>query len=110
MYLSSAFKLSAISLSGILVLLTFSGSKHILPKVQAHEANEGCSVATVRGDYSLVLKGEVLGVGPIVSVGVSAFDGKRSLRRGSDGQCQRQCQSSSLNRNLYGESQLDRRL
>ena len=76
MYLSSAFKLSAISLSGILVLLTFSGSKHILPKVQAHEANEGCSVATVRGDYGLVLKGEVLGVGPIVSVGVSAFDGK----------------------------------
>ena len=69
-----AFKLSAFGLTGILVLLTFS--KHPLPKVQAHEAGEGCSVATLNGAYGLVLKGEVLSVGPIVAVGVSTFDGK----------------------------------
>ena len=74
MNVPSAFKLSAIGLTGILVLLTFS--KHPLPKVQAHEASEGCSVATLNGAYGLVLKGEVLSVGPIVAVGVSTFDGK----------------------------------
>jgi hypothetical protein len=76
MNLSSAFKLSAISLTGILVLLTFSKGKHILPKVEAHEASEGCSVATLNGAYGEVLTGEVLGVGPIVAVGVSRFDGR----------------------------------
>jgi hypothetical protein len=70
----SAFKLSAIGLTGIVALLSFS--KHALPKVQAHEASEGCSVATLNGAYGLVLRGEVLQVGPIVSVGVSNFDGK----------------------------------
>ena len=74
MNVPSAFKLSAIGFTGILVLLTFS--KRDLPKVQAHEASEGCSVATLNGDYGLVLTGQVLNVGPIVSVGVSTFDGK----------------------------------
>jgi hypothetical protein len=74
MNVPSAFKLSAIGFTGILVLLTFS--KHVLPKVQAHEASEGCSVATLNGDYGVVLRGEVLHVGPIVAVGVSTFDGK----------------------------------
>ena len=73
MNIPSAFKLSAIAFTGLLVLLTFS--KHAIPKVQAHES-EGCSVASLSGAYGLVLKGEVFGVGPIVSVGVSNFDGK----------------------------------
>jgi hypothetical protein len=37
--------------------------------------SEGCSVATLNGSYGLVMKGEVLQVGPIVAVGVSTFDG-----------------------------------
>jgi hypothetical protein len=74
MNVPSAFKLSAIGCTGILALLTFT--KRDLPKVQAHEASEGCSVATLNGAYGLVLRGEVLQVGPIVSVGVSNFDGK----------------------------------
>src|SRR6266702_2972066 len=74
MNIPSAFKLSAITLTGILVLLTFS-NKHALPRVQAHEASEGCSVASLHGDYGQVLKGEVLNVGPIVAVGVTTFDG-----------------------------------
>jgi len=69
-------KMSAIGFTGILVLLIFSNSKHILPKVEANEASEGCSVATLHGAYGEVLRGEVLGVGPIVAVGVSTFDGK----------------------------------
>jgi hypothetical protein len=73
MNVPSAFKLSAIAFTGIVVLLTFS--KHVIPKVQAHES-EGCSVATLNGAYGLVLKGEVFNVGPIVAVGVSTFDGK----------------------------------
>ena len=73
MNVSSAFKLSAIGFTGLLVLLTFS--KHVIPKVQAHES-EGCSVATLHGDYGELLRGEVLGVGPIVAVGVSTFDGE----------------------------------
>jgi hypothetical protein len=36
MNVRSALKLGAIGFTGILVLLTFS--KHVLPKVQAHEA------------------------------------------------------------------------
>ena len=44
--------------------------------MQAHEGSRGCSVATLNGDYGQVLKGEVLGVGPIVAVGVTTFDGK----------------------------------
>jgi hypothetical protein len=73
MNVPSAFKLSAIGFTGLQVLLTFS--KHVIPKVQAHES-EGCSVATLHGDYGEVLRGEVLGVGPIVAVGVSRFDGR----------------------------------
>src|SRR6266852_9383471 len=73
MKVPSAFKLSVIGCTAILVLLTFS--KHVIPKVQAHES-EGCSVATLNGAYGEVLKGEVFGVGPIVAVGVSTFDGK----------------------------------
>lgn len=73
MNVPSAFKLSAIAFTGILVLLTFS--KHAIPKVQAHES-EGCSVATLNGAYGSLLKGEVFGQGPIVSVGVTTFDGK----------------------------------
>ena len=73
MNVPSAFKLGAIGFTGLLVLLTFS--KHVIPKAQAHES-EGCSVASLNGAYGLVLKGEVFGVGPIVSVGVSNFDGK----------------------------------
>lgn len=69
----SAFKLGTAGLTGILVLLAFS--KHAVPKVQAHES-EGCSVATLNGDYGSVLKGEVFGQGPIVGVGVTTFDGK----------------------------------
>jgi hypothetical protein len=69
----SAFKLSTIGFTGILVLLSFS--KHVSPTVQAHERSEGCSVATLNGAYGSVLKGEVLNVGPIVAVGVSRFDG-----------------------------------
>jgi hypothetical protein len=74
MNISSALKLSAIGFTGILVLL--ASSQHVLPKVQAHERNEGCSVATLHGAYASLLKGEVLQVGPIVAVGVSTFDGK----------------------------------
>jgi hypothetical protein len=73
MNVPSAFKLSAIAFTGVLVLLTFS--KQIVPKVQAHES-DGCSVATLNGLYGQVLTGEVLGVGPIVAVGVTTFDGK----------------------------------
>ena len=73
MNVPSAFKLSAIAFTGALVLLAFS--KNVIPKVQAHES-EGCSVASLNGAYGLVLKGEVLSVGPIVSVGASTFDGK----------------------------------
>src|SRR6266446_363842 len=36
MNVPSAFKLSAIAFTGILVLLTFS--KHVIPRVQAHES------------------------------------------------------------------------
>jgi hypothetical protein len=50
-------------------------SKHALPKVEAHEGSEGCSVATLNGVYGQVLKGDVLNVGPIVAVGVTTFDG-----------------------------------
>lgn len=74
MNVPSAFKLSAIGCAGILALL--ASSKHVLPTVQAHEASEGCSVATLHGAYGLVLKGEVFNVGPIVGVGVSTFDGE----------------------------------
>ena len=74
MNVPSAFKLSAIGLTGILILLTFS--KHALPKVQAHEGSEGCSVASLKGAYGSVLTGQVLNVGPIVAVGVSTFDGR----------------------------------
>ena len=73
MNIPSAFKLSAIGFTGLLVLLAFS--KHAIPTVQAYES-EGCSVATLNGAYGSVLKGEVFGVGPIVAVGVSNFDGK----------------------------------
>jgi hypothetical protein len=73
MNVPSAFKLSAIGFTGLMVLLTFS--KHVIPKVQAHES-EGCSVTTLNGAYGEVLKGEVFGQGPIVAVGVSTFDGK----------------------------------
>jgi hypothetical protein len=75
MNVPSAFKLSAIGFTGLLVLLTFS--KHVIPKVQAqaHES-EGCSVASLNGAYGSLLKGEVFGQGPIVAVGVSTFDGK----------------------------------
>jgi hypothetical protein len=76
MNVPSAFKLSAIAFTGILILLTFS--KHVVPTVQAHET-EGCSVASLNGDYGLVLKGQVLNVGPIVAVGVTTFDGKGHL-------------------------------
>jgi hypothetical protein len=74
MNVPSAFKLSTIGFATIMVLFTFS--KHFVPKVQAHEASEGCSVASLNGAYGEVLKGEVLGVGPLVAVGVSTFDGK----------------------------------
>jgi hypothetical protein len=74
MNIPSAFKLSAIGFTGVLVLL--ASSQHVLPKVQAHEKSEGCSLATLHGAYASVLKGEVLQVGPIVAVGVSTFDGK----------------------------------
>jgi len=74
MKIPSAFKLSAIGFTSILVLLTFS--KHGLPKVHANESSEGCSVATLNGLYGQVLKGQVLNVGPIVAVGVTTFDGK----------------------------------
>jgi hypothetical protein len=74
MNIRSALQFSAISVATLIVLSTFS--KHVIPKVQAHEAGEGCSVATLNGAYGEVLKGEVLGVGPIVAVGVSNFDGK----------------------------------
>ena len=73
MNVPSSFKLSAIGFTGLLVLLAFS--KHAIPTVQAYES-EGCSVATLNGAYGEVLKGEVFGVGPIVAVGVSTFDGK----------------------------------
>ena len=73
MNIPSVFKLSAIGFTGLLVLLAFS--KHAIPTVQAYES-EGCSVATLNGAYESVLKGEVFGVGPIVAVGVSNFDGK----------------------------------
>jgi len=74
MNIPSAIKLSAIGFTGILVLLTLS--KQGLPKVQAHEGSQGCSVATLNGNYGQVFNGQVLGVGPIVAVGVSTFDGK----------------------------------
>ncbi len=74
MNVPSAFKLSAIAFTGVLVLLTVS--KHALPKVQAHEGSEGCSVASLKGAYGSVLTGQVLNVGPIVAVGVTTFDGK----------------------------------
>src|SRR5215471_15174562 len=74
MKISSAFKLSAIGLAGVLVLLTFS--KHGLPRVQAHEGSESCTMATLNGNYGQVFNGQVLGVGPIVAVGVTTFDGK----------------------------------
>jgi hypothetical protein len=73
MNIPSAFKLSAIAFTGVLILLTFS--KNVVPKAQAHES-EGCSVASLNGAYGSVLKGEVFGQGPIVAVGVSNFDGK----------------------------------
>ena len=77
MNVPSAVKLSAIGFAGVLALLTFS--RNDLPKVQAHEASGGCSVATLNGAYGDVLRGEVLNVGPIVAVGVTNFDGKGNL-------------------------------
>ncbi|MEG9438251.1 hypothetical protein JAO29_19040 [Edaphobacter sp. HDX4] len=73
MNIRSVSQLSAIGFAATMVLFT---SKHVVPKVQAHEASEGCSVASLSGAYGEVLRGEVLGVGPIVAVGVSTFDGK----------------------------------
>ena len=75
MNIPSAFKLSAIAFTGVLALLTFS-NQHAIPKVQAHERSEGCSVDTLNGLYGQVLTGQVLNVGPIVAVGVTTFDGK----------------------------------
>jgi hypothetical protein len=75
MNIPSAFKLSAIGFTGISVLLLFS-NKHVLPRVQAYERSEGCSVATLNGTYGQVLTGQVLNVGPIAAVGVSTFDGR----------------------------------
>ena len=66
----SAFKLRTLAFTGILTLV--GSSQHAL----ANMRGEGCSLGTVNGAYALVLKGEVLGVGPIVSVGVSTYDGK----------------------------------
>jgi hypothetical protein len=66
----SAFKLSTLAITGILPLFAHS------PHAFANMRGEGCSLGTVNGAYALVLKGEVLGVGPIVSVGVSTYDGK----------------------------------
>src|SRR6195952_4992758 len=77
MNVPSAFKLSAIGLTGILTLLIVS--KNVLPDVQAHEEREGCSVASLDGAYGGVLKGQVLNVGPIVAIGVTTFDGKGHL-------------------------------
>jgi hypothetical protein len=74
MNIRSAFQLSTIGFATLIALSTFS--KHVVPKVQAHEVSEGCSLASLKGDYGSVLKGEVLGSGPIVSVGVTTFDGK----------------------------------
>ena len=74
MNISSAFKLSAMLLPAVLVVPLLS--KYSLPRVQAHEANEGCSLATLKGAYGAVLKGQVLGVGPIVGIGLSTFDGR----------------------------------
>jgi hypothetical protein len=75
MNIPSSFKLGVIGCTGILALLTFS-NQNVLPRVQAHERSEGCSVATLNGAYGEVLNGQVLNVGPIVAVGVSNFDGK----------------------------------
>lgn len=93
MNVASAFKLSAIGFTGLLVLLTFS--KHVLPEVQAHEANEGCSVASLDGDYGNVLRGQVLNVGPIVAIGVTTFDGKGHLVAAD--------QTINLNGNVFQE-------
>ena len=75
MNIPSSFKLGAIAFTGVLILLAFS-NQNVLPRVQAHERSEGCSVATLNGAYGLVLTGQVLNVGPIAAVGVSTFDGK----------------------------------
>lgn len=75
MNIPSAIKLSALGFTGISVLLLFS-NKHVLPRVQAYERSEVCSVATLSGTYGQVLTGQVLNVGPIVAVGVSTFDGR----------------------------------
>jgi hypothetical protein len=74
MNIRSVSQLSAIGFATILALSIFS--KYVIPTAQAHEVNEGCSVASLNGAYGLVLKGEVFGAGPIVGVGVSTFDGK----------------------------------
>jgi hypothetical protein len=65
-----------IALTFLAATLISMGSARAHAQATGSKASEGCSVATLNGAYGLVLTGQVLQVGPIVSVGVSTFDGK----------------------------------
>jgi hypothetical protein len=97
-----------IALTFLVATLISMGSARAHAQATGFKASEGCSVATLHGDYGEVLRGEVLGVGPIVAVGVSTFDGKGHFVAEQNSECQRQCLSRATKRNLCGESQLHR--
>src|ERR1700760_676453 len=65
-----------IALTFLAATLISMGSACANARATGFKASEGCSLATLKGAFGEVLRGEVLGVGPIVAVGVSTFDGK----------------------------------
>jgi hypothetical protein len=57
------------------MLILFTVPKRVLPKVQADDADEVCTLATLNGPYGFVLTGTVVNFGPIAIVGVATYDG-----------------------------------
>jgi len=50
----------------------------LVPAVQAQEstkAEQGCTLATLKGTWGFVFNGTIIGFGPIAVVGVATFDG-----------------------------------
>jgi hypothetical protein len=61
----------------LIVSLTLAGSLAgaMVLAQEAADATQGCSNATLHGQYSLRATGDVLGVGPFAAVGVFQYDG-----------------------------------
>ena len=77
---------SALALVVILVLgMRLRGTDvRLVPTVQAQEsaeAEQGCTLATLKGTWGFVFNGTIIGFGPIAVVGVATFDGAGNLSR-----------------------------